>query len=442
MDAKPYPIRTVQSLARHHNINAKTLILACLVIYLCFFLSFYLNVISVAILFFVIGLVLILDDKSLFCLLIFLFPFAPVFKISGISTSLFTIVEFIALIKLFVTNKKIKASFFIFIFGYIFLCCITINGIGGALEIAKIILAFSLVYFFAQNYKEEDFKLFFTFYLLAIFTSTAMGLFRGVIPRLTELTGVASATYIGNYNEGTLTTSIRFSGLNHDPNYYSAMLLPAVVVTFQSLFLDKKNKRIINIILFGIISLLGFLTLSKSFILVYAVIVGLIMLTQIKKRPFLVLFLILLIAGVIIIDPLGVFSKLLLRFDDVHGVRDLNTLTTGRLNIWKMYISEITKSKFRMFFGYGIDADYVNGTATHNLYIEGIYKLGIIGLVLFAAYYTVIFVSHRKKGHTRLVNILPLICILAMHFFLAGFVGYELPIYLMISFAYFRYSVS
>ena len=429
--------RVSMAFTKKKTTGVKRVACACICVYLAFCASFYVPVLSIAIFAFCSFLILCFDQDDLFCFLLFLFPFGAIFKVDGIPTSLFTVLEFIVVFKFLFQKKGVNCSFAFLMLSFISFCCLVLNNIGGYLEISKVILAYFLLYFFAQKYSGKYFKRYFAFYLLAILSSSLMGLFRGVIPRLTMLTGQAGVAYIGNIENGTVTTSIRFSGLNYDPNYYSVMLLPAIIVLFSSLFSSNRRHFVARAVLFMLVSLLGFLTLSKSFILMYVVIFFFILLSNIRRRPLLVVLIFCAGLVLVLINPFNLSSNLLLRFDNVFGERDLNSLTTGRSEIWKMYLESFGQSTIRLFVGNGIDADYLGGRAAHNLYIEAIYKIGIIGLIIYLACYVYIFIRFGFFRKKSFVSYLPIISIALMYFFLAGLSDYSLPFYLMIAFAFF-----
>lgn len=63
----------------------------------------------------------------------------------------------------------------------------------------------------------------------------------------------------------------------------------------------------------------------------------------------------------------------------------INSLTTGRLDIWKAYINN-AKDNNAELFGQGINsATGLYGTNTHNAYIQIFYELGIVGILLLFA---------------------------------------------------------
>lgn len=87
------------------------------------------------------------------------------------------------------------------------------------------------------------------------------------------------------------------------------------------------------------------------------------------------------LAAIVLSDTL--FSVVLYR---IFSSDNLYDLTTGRSELLIEYLTEITKSASTFFFGVGLSADILE-RGTHNLFLEIVYYLGFIGLLLIVVYF-------------------------------------------------------
>lgn len=179
-------------------------------------------------------------------------------------------------------------------------------------------------------------------------------------------------------------TIIRRCGFYGDPNFYVAHILAALGGVL-SLVLRCAKKA--NVVFFGVIAVLllycGFLSGSKSFALVSAIIVFLWIIAILKLRGRAGLKIALLACSAwacIYIASSLVFSNLI----DVIVTRflfsrDLDSFTTGRISLWKNYINEIFGNIKVFFLGRGITDIKINGRASHNTIIQIFYQFGLLG---------------------------------------------------------------
>ena len=97
----------------------------------------------------------------------------------------------------------------------------------------------------------------------------------------------------------------------------------------------------------------------------------------------------------------------------------LNSLFTGRIDIWKDYLNAIFGNPLNFLFGHGTLSKYVycvaqgRDRAQHNLYIFLLYKFGLFGCVLLGLVIRE-FVIASNKQPPKFVNYLPLIYFLIL----------------------------
>ena len=189
----------------------------------------------------------------------------------------------------------------------------------------------------------------------------------------------------------------RFYGLFMDPNYYMTLILVGL-----GLLAKLKNNNTIGVIQFVVLGIVmvffGVLTYSKMFLLAFILFGVIYIIWRFRDRKYLFGFF--LILGVLaMIDVLrrleiGPVEVLL---DRLRGASNLRDLTTGRTVIFQMYLTRITESVSTFLFGYGL-SDAGLFVDTHNLYLELLYYLGFVGLVLVIAFFASIVYAINKKA--------------------------------------------
>ena len=154
--------------------------------------------------------------------------------------------------------------------------------------------------------------------------------------------------------------------------------------------------RLLKNIIFGIIAIsVGLSTLSKcflivcSFILVY-LFVMLIWKHRLKSLYFILPALaILLIMAIVFQTTIGnIITRL---FSKIDEKLTLSEITTGRSDLWTLYLNNITSSIPNMLFGVGLFSERLSPIGPHNLLIHLLYRMGFVGVfmlgVLAYSYY-------------------------------------------------------
>lgn len=199
------------------------------------------------------------------------------------------------------------------------------------------------------------------------------------------------ATYFAEYYNirkfirvDSYLTIVRRCGFYGDPNFYVAQILAALAGSLV-LMLEESKKHIFTL---GIQTVFlvycGFLSGSKSFVLVSALILLLwiVALLGIRGRTGLkVVLLISLVAVASYIASSAVFGELIdviiTRFSFSHN---LESFTTGRTDLWVSYIKEIFGNAKVFFLGKGYTNIKVNGRGSHNTIIQSFYQFGFLGV--------------------------------------------------------------
>ena len=367
------------------------------------------------------AVMIIIDDvdNNLY-LLLFLMPFAGVFKsLSFSEMSFFTILEIILLFKLLVIKKNaIDISLvFIIIFGSYML--INTNDI---IESLKLIANVLLLLLLSKEINKISFKKSIFILSISIILSSVIAYF---FYDFFNISLYVEKIY--SYIDSDLFVE-RFSGLSADPNYYCVSLV--VCLFGLSIYLTEKKVSFLFPILFFILFLFGLQSNSKSFfIMLIIVLIFLCSLLIVKKKIFRFSIIILIIISIFLLSTLNyidIFDEILLRFGNGN---DLNAITTNRTLYWKLYINYIFNNPMTLLFGDGALADLVYSTGPHNSYIDLILYFGVIGTSLYILMIVAIFKENVKLN---LYSIIYYIFIFIMYFFISGIFYNELIFHLLI----------
>lgn len=240
---------------------------------------------------------------------------------------------------------------------------------------------------------------------------------------------VSSICSLISYNCGIMQTQpfipdslcgFRFSAYFHNVNalgLYCSLCQACILTLFLTNSLNFKKWSLLLLV----ITLIGLSTFSKSFMLITIITYGLaITLAFIKsknKKKFLKFAGIGIIAIVLLALVFNNYiTSILKRFyigDNYGG--GLNTVTTGRLEIWKSYLKHIFSSTKYILLGCGVTAGFVGLFTPHNFYIALLYKFGFIGIL--AIIIILIFIFKQNKPTKNIHYYLPLIILLINIFF-------------------------
>ena len=368
----------------------------------------------------------VLSDRDSLYLLFFFMPFASVFIPDNGQTSFYTYFEIFFIFSLFMkTGKKDYESLLLFLTYAANIITISFLRLRYDLSITytfKHIINIVLLYYFTLQKlnKEESIRLL-KFYIAGVLLSSLTGLLRLNWENLQELVGELIV-----YSNG----SFRFSGLYKDPNMYTALLFSAVT---PILILNAKKKvgwvwaAIALCCMF-----FGFLTDSKSFLLICLIVSVIYISMMIKSKQYRML-LIFFSIGAIMVGiceiKYGLVSSIVQRFGEGFNI---NKITTGRFNIWQDYLKAFASDLSLFLFGAGVGAPKPNGNAAHNIILEIIYNFGIFGGIILIFMLWLIFVSERKNFRRGFCNYITLIIMVVLFFFLSGIMLYETGFYYMI----------
>lgn len=390
----------------------------------------YLSITSLLIFFFAL---LFFQTEEIFNLLFGLLPFANIFKISTSSVSLFTICEIGAVIYLLIKKRLKVSQFFLLMALTIYLTVYPLNNLN-YLTIIKVVVGFLLIGYAMSTSTQNGLK------------QSARLLSLSTIVMLLLSSNQRYLSYIEKYftdldyyidSAGHATDTLRISGFLGDPNY-CAVLIVLVLSLLGVLYYYKAIGAEFWLHTAFLVPL-GFLTYSKSYFLCIALFV--IMFTSFVLLPKYKCWALIAFVGVgvmvwlVVNGKIEAINMILVRFSR-------GNLTTGRTALNQAYLHYICDNTMVLFFGEGIAADRFSGVRNnvHCLYIEFLYKLGIIGTALYCGTLIATLSKGGKRVERHFANYLPLVFFMLMFGFLAGVTNYALPFYIMIVALTFNYS--
>ncbi len=316
--------------------------------------------------------------------LIFFLPWAKILKISPDSYTFYTIALVLVSLIMLVRRKHTLNLYCAAAAGLIMIFSLISKLIGGCeISTAYMMFIFMLVFFPMLT---DELRGRVNGRVLTVFFSAGIIIAALSAPLLVEFPAIARYIDIDAWN-----IVKRFSGYYGDANYYSAHVTSALAATLL-MFLreEKKLWRIISLALSLVLVYCGFLSISKTFFIVLALICvcwfwRFFTLKGRAAEKIIVLAAIVLVVAVVIFSGVldSQWDAFMYRFSFSSTLSDFTTHRTE----WIVDYSKAIFTDLRLILvGNGISKSLVNDTASHNTAIQLMYQLGIIGLALFAAW--------------------------------------------------------
>lgn len=208
---------------------------------------------------------------------------------------------------------------------------------------------------------------------------------------------------------------LRLMLLTYHPNHLASYCMYISTYSIYAIMNNKFNgnkKELAQYVgMFLISACIGFLTMSKAFMLIVAIMICYAFLYYIIKFGKKAFKFILPIIGILLILSLcfsGFLIETVKRFFLYTDKSILGMLTSGRTEIWFKFMDEIFSSPLKLLFGLGIFATDVVAIGPHNLYIALLYRFGIVGCSLIAVLCYLYIISLDNKIKFSFKNFLPL----------------------------------
>ena len=361
-------------------------------------------------------IILIGNNTDDFYLYIFLLPFSD-FVAFGDRNILF-VFHLISIFKIIYSNMHKRFSL-IALFSFLLLIgLITINdfpniSIGRYIYIVSIIAYYS-IFILLSNFSKINRK----HLAISIFTTIFVVLFfivLGTNGNIFEITGVDETNRLGEETR-------QLGGAMGVPIY----IMMFITCTFVYLTSEKTNKlvKMMLILISLIFGYIGFLTLSRVYLLGLAVFLVMLILSQLislkrtnQKIKIILYLLVFALAIVISITNLeGLINMTINR-----GQEDIST---GRFDIYSSIFDFLKNNPLNLLIGkgviyysiYGKENGYLFSMTAHNLYLDSIMSWGLLGTVAFLTitFYTYSRLSKDMKKKVSIISMTPMIVWLAM----------------------------
>lgn len=367
-------------------------------------------------------------------LIFILFSFANIFKLAPNSTSLFTYLILLFDVMLFIKHRTLPPIwifFAIYTVAVPFICMewSCFNLLRWIKLLCNILMMF---YFFERETRDHEDEFFLFFVVGMILASLTYHLDSGFF-RVSQYTYDIGVYYAG-MSEGEKNL-VRFAGLYSDPNYYSVNVIISMCL-MVILFHREKVKLPVFALFMAVLLYFIKETFSKSALLMSAVpLLMFLYSNHLKQRRMLqtvsaIVFSVALIY--LIVTGGGMFSTVFGRLSAAKG--DINALTTGRFNVWVYNMEYFMEHPWRFLFGKGINSPLINNKAHHNVYLEIIWYVGLIGFIMIFAMLKQVLQTVPRRRERNLMNYSVLFCAVAMYFFLSALFYFDPPYHLMIAF--------
>lgn len=345
-----------------------------------------------------------IDEAAL--LLLMVAPFSYAMVIAGKEYSfllgLFFIISFL------LKKRKVPKKIFILLILYIVYMFVTMD-FDKHMSVTNIpirTVQAALILFVPLALKNISLKTVSKFVGISFLLSSVLGLYNNKLTKLTQL--IHSDAFW--YESGTTYLEVdRFAGLTYDPNFYGlfAIILSSFFIII--LFEEKNNLKERLVLWCSLVMLLifGLYSMSKMFLILYVcmIVFALIFSNKIKQAFFVVL----IIVGLYLYFDLSnveVVNLIKYRLQNNDGT--LNSYTTGRINLWLVYIKEISNDSKMFIIGRGINNGVVGGRAAHNTFLEVFSMFGLIGSIIFWSYIIQTF-RYFNVSKTKVLRKLPII---------------------------------
>lgn len=329
-------------------------------------------------------------------ILLFFMPWSPLMRPGPDSYSFYTFgLVLCCIISVIRNNLKLKKYSIIsgLFFAITTLTSKLLDGSGLSFDY----IAFLMMIVLFPVIQEEGDTLKNNFYQLVVFLSLGVIIASLCALNLAGYANIQQYIIIDEYQ-----TIIRRSGFYGDANFYVAQILAALGGALSLILQEKKYSKVIFLMV--IISFLlycGSLSGSKSFALTSIAIFLIWIVAVLKKRGQVgrKLIVLLCFAGLAVYISMSELFGGLLDVIDTRFSRssDFNSFTTGRADLWIMYIDELFNSFKVSLLGKGFTNIKLNERGSHSTIIQLFYQFGLVGVPIMIYWIVSFYRSNLKK---------------------------------------------
>ena len=356
------------------------------------------------------------SDNYTLPLLLFFLPWSPILKTSPTGYSFFTF-GLVLICAISILKKRFHIKKYPIVAGIVLVFLSLLSKVIDGYSLSFDYIAFMMLIVLFPVVKGEWTVKKYNFYQIVAFFS--LGIIIAAFAALLLETFPNIARYIRVASYSTITRRCGFYG---DSNFYTAQITAALGGCLVMMLKEHKRGRIVFL---GIVTVLllycGFLSASKSFVIVAACEVVLWFIEVLRMRGR-VAFKITLLVGAGFIAVFIATSALFGELIEVVLTRfsyssDLESFTTGRTLLWQSYIEEILSNVKVFFLGKGFTNVKVDGRSSHNTLLQIFFQFGFLGVPFLIYWMVSFFRGASHKGRRRKLRYSELL-ILAIGIFL------------------------
>ncbi len=343
-------------------------------------------------------------------LLFFVLTFSTIFKLHPEGKTLFNVLIAAAIVKFLFLKPHLKLEIRELLALLAFVSYVLIfGGTNAMVKLTSLTMYFVLMLLLFKQQEKIELRSLLLFFSLGIVLSSLAALNSRYIPGLTSFIQYARLKI------GDGEYLYRFCGLHINPNFYTMDISIALAGWFGMVV--GRRTKLIDYVFIVALSVLGIMSISKSFLVMYAVLLLLVLISfgkqnigGLMKGVFMIGLLIALIYVFADKEYMHAYLNRLLR--DRSSDASLSTITTGRYDLWMGYLDHIFSDLKLLLFGEGLRAQHYALRPSHNYFIETVYYLGLVGSALYCLCIRNIFPERDLSVKRSFVNYLPLIILL------------------------------
>ena len=278
-----------------------------------------------------------------------------------------------------------------------------------------------------HSFNEDERKRVSITFIVAVLVSSYMRSFDSSFFRISAFTESLNEE---GYGAG-VERIVRFSGLYQDPNYYSVNLIAALCL-IVILHYKGNTSKLFCVASAGVILYYGSLTYSKSFLLMLLLPLAAFLYAnhRIGRYDVQVISILMIVAAIVLV--LLINPDYLTRM--LRRVESKDSITTGRSELWLLYLDGTYQKPDILLFGSGIGSKLLFDHAPHNSYVDLLYHLGVCGSSLLIAVIVSSGIRYSNNVRKNFLNFSVLLSIAFTYFFLSQLHSYEFPVHLMLSY--------
>lgn len=332
-------------------------------------------------------------------ILLFFLPWSPLMRMNPNSFSFYTFGLILVCGISFVKRKFLFKNYALGI-GFILLAITLLAKLVNGYSLSFDYIAFMFLLILFPNVIQELHEHKYSFYDMVVFFSLGIIIAALMAQNFADFGNIRNFIRVDSY-----TTITRKCGFYGDPNFYVAQITAAISGCLLLIINVSKKKQVFMLsVLTFILVYCGFLSGSKSFILITSAILAiwLYKIFRLKKRKiFKISIVVVLIFTVIYILSSPVFAELIdvliTRFSNSASLSDF---TTHRTEIWVDYLEKILSEWNNVLIGNGFTNVKVNGRGSHNTIIQLMWQFGIIGIL-----FLICWEYFQFKDFSKMINL-------------------------------------